>query len=84
MRAPEGWIQDPCGNWTIRFHLDQNSWSRNLFVFLDQGKAMGNGYPALLKSRKYVPRADAIAIWNKLISQGWKRIQPQWGLDAES
>ena len=79
----DGWIQDPFGNWSIRFHRDQRSWSRYPFVFLDKGRAMSDGSPALLKSRRYLPKSDAIELWINLQANGWSTVEPQWGTDID-
>ena len=82
-KAPEGWIQDPFSRWSLRFHPDQKSWHGNSFVFMDKGRAMPDGSPALLKSRSYLSKTDATEIWKKLILDGWRRVQPQWGLNVD-
>ena len=53
---PEGWLIDPNKHWSLRFHRDQKSWRNDLFVFLDKGRAMPDGSPALLKSRRHLPK----------------------------
>ncbi len=81
--SSEGWIQDPGKFWSIHFHRDPKSWSAFPYVFLDQGRAMKDGSPALLKTRRYLPHRDAVAIWERLISEGWGIVAAQWGIDAE-
>ena len=80
---PEGWLIDPNKHWSLRFHRDQKSWSSNLFVFMDKGRAMPDGSPALLKSRRHLPKRDAVEIWNKLRADGWHRVEPQWGIGLD-
>ncbi len=80
---PEGWMQDPMGEWSLHFHQDQLSWANNKYVFMDKGKSMNDGSPALLKSRRHLPKRAARKIWNGLQAGGWKVVDPQWGLDLE-
>ncbi len=77
------WIQDPQEKWSLRFHEDPKSWSAFPFVFVDRGRAMRDGSPALLKSRSYLPKCDAIEIWTTLIEKGWKKVSPQWNFEIE-
>ena len=79
----EAWIQDPFGKWSLRFHRDKKSWISYPFIFLDKGRAMEDGSPALLKSRRHLPKNEAVEIWRKLISEGWQTVEPQWSLDSE-
>ncbi len=67
----------------MRFHRDHKSWTKYPYMFLDKGMAMKDGSPALLKSRSHLPKRDAIAIWKELKAEGWKNVQPQWGIDLE-
>ena len=79
----EGWLIDPAGIWSKRFHRDEKSWLRDPRVFVDDGRAMADGSPALLKSRRPVRRDDAEAMWRELRRQGWKQTAPVWGEGAE-
>ena len=63
----EGWIQDPRSKWILRFHRDRASWAKYPYVFLDKGHLMNDGTPALLKSRRYLARREAIEVWRKLL-----------------
>jgi len=80
---PEGWLIDPDKHWSLRFHRDQKSWSMDPFVFMDKGRAMKDGSPALLKSRRHLHKRDAVEIWRKLRADGWSRVKPQWGLGLD-
>ena len=82
-KAPEGWIQDPNGQWSMRFHRDQKVCFLYPYVFIDKGRTMQDGSPALLKSRLHLPKCDAIELWKSLRAVGWKRVSPQWGLDLD-
>ena len=79
----EGWLIDSNHHWSVRFHRDQKSWVREPYVFVDHGRGMPNGEPALLKSRRYLRLEDATALWNELRSYGWQQIAPVWGENAE-
>ena len=80
---PEGWLMAPDRKWSMRFHRDQKSWVRFPFVFMDKGRAMPDGSAALLKSRRHVPKSDAVETWKKLRAEGWNRVEPQWGLGLD-
>ena len=74
----EGWLRDPKNHWTLRFHIDESSWIKQKFVFVDQGRAMPGNKPALLKSRQRIVRSDAIKLWKRLKKEGWESGEPQW------
>mgnify|MGYP003329811358 FL=1 len=74
----EGWLRHPRGRWTYRFHRDENSWLQYPFVFIDKGRAMPGNAPALLKTRQYISRRDAIELWKKLRKDGRIVVAPQW------
>ena len=80
---PEGWLMDPNKYWSIRFHKDKKSWARFPFVFMDKGRAMSDGSPALLKSRKHLPKCDAAELCKQLKADGWNTVEPQWGSELE-
>ena len=46
----EGWLRNPKDGWTYRFQRDEKSWLQDPFVFVDKGRAMPDGSPALLKT----------------------------------
>ena len=48
----EGWLRNPKDGWTYRFQRDEKSWLQDPFVFVDKGRAMPDGSPALLKTRQ--------------------------------
>ena len=50
----DGWLRNPQDGWTYRFQRDEKSWSLDPRVFVDQGRAMPDGSPALLKTRKHL------------------------------
>ena len=45
--------------WTYWSHRDDNSWTRDPKVFVDMGRPMPDGSPALLKTRQHLIREDA-------------------------
>ena len=50
----DGWLKNPSDGWTYRFHRDDKSWLRDPKVFVDMGREMPDGSPALLKTRQHV------------------------------
>ena len=52
----DGWLMNPTDGWTYRFHRDEKSWVRDPKVFVDMGRGMPDGSPALLKTRQHVRR----------------------------
>ena len=55
----EGWLQNPEDGWTYRFHRDEKAWAQDPRVSVDKGRAMPDGSPALLKTRKHLRRKRA-------------------------
>ena len=79
----EGWLIDRDSRWVYRFHRDEKSWVRDPHVFIDHGRGMPDGEPALLKSRRHVRTEDARLMWKELIRSGWHPTGPIWGSAAE-
>ena len=52
----DGWLIDREGFWICRFHRDEKAWIRDPRVFVDHGREMPSGQPALLKRREYLRR----------------------------
>ena len=55
-------------------------------LFFDTGRAMRampDGSPALLKTRKHLHRVQAEKLWKELVRTGWCRSEPLWGSAAE-
>ena len=52
-------------------------------VFVDMGRGMPDGSPALLKTRQHLRREQAEGMWKDLVRKGWKKVPAVWGLDAE-
>ena len=52
----------------------------NKYVFVDSGKIVGvfGKEPPLLQRREEFKIEEAREIWEKLISQGWRRIEEVW------
>ena len=51
----EGWLMaTDAERWTYRFHRDDKSWTRDPKVFVDVGRPMPDGSPALLKTRQHL------------------------------
>lgn len=81
--STEGWLTDAKGYWTLRFHRDERSWLQDPRIFIDKGRGMPDGSPALLKSRRHLRRKEAEALWKSLRKGGWKEASPVWGVNAE-
>ncbi|MDC0261223.1 DUF1651 domain-containing protein [Synechococcus sp. AH-551-N17] len=79
----EGWLCDRDGYWHKRFHRDERSWSKYPKIFIDDGRPMPDGSPALLKCRRHISRDRAEQLWKELRKQGWKQVEPVWGTSAE-
>ena len=79
----EGWLRNPDDGWTYRFQRDEKSWLQDPRVFVDKGREMPDGSPALLKTRQYVSRELAEGMWKDLVRQGWQKVPAVWGADAE-
>lgn len=79
----EGWLTDLSGYLAMRFHMYEQSDASDPRVFVDYGRGMLTGQPALLRSRKHLPRKDAETQWNRLIEIGWSQASPVWsqGID---
>lgn len=75
----EGWLTDHERYWSMHFHRDCRSWVRDPLVFVDLGRAMADGSPALLKRRQHLPLSEAQALWRSLESSGWRQTAPVWG-----
>ena len=78
-----GWLIDRDRHWACRFQRDENSWVREPMVFVDLGRGMPEGQPALLKSRQHLRREVAEQRWRDLCRAGWSATEPVWGADAE-
>ena len=79
----DGWLRNPEDGWTYRFQRDEKSWSVDPRVFVDKGRAMPDGSPALLKTRKHLRRERAEGMWKVLVRMGWEKVPAAWGADAE-
>ena len=79
----DGWLIDGENYWVARFHRDEKAWVRDPKVFVDYGRGMPDGEPALLKSRRHLKQEDAMVLWKALRSSGWKTTTPVWGADSE-
>jgi len=70
------WLQHPTPTETNRFHHDTKGWAQQPMVFVDI-RATSPGEPALLKSRSYVRKAEASALWRRCSSRAGVS-PPQW------
>lgn len=52
-------------------------------VFVDKGKGMPDGSPALLKTRQHLRREQAEGMWKDLLRCGWQKVPAVWGAHAE-
>ena len=80
----DGWLIDSENCWVARFHSDEKAWERDPKVFVDYGRGMPDGQPALLKSRRHLRKEDAIVPWKALRSSGWKATAPVWDAAADA
>ena len=75
------WLINSNRSEVIRFTENISSEDQfNKYVFLDSGKIVGvfGKEPPLLQRREEFQLEDARKIWQKLISQGWRRIEEVW------
>ena len=80
----EGWLMaTDAERWTYRFHRDDKSWTRDPKVFVDMGRPMPDGSPALLKTRQHLRREEAEVLWRNLLRSGFQRVSAVWGCNAE-
>ena len=79
----EGWLIHQEGL-VARFHRDEKSLLRDPILFVDYGKEMPNGEPALLKSRRHLRKPEAVELWKSMKRNGWKPCKPLWGADSEA
>ena len=75
----DGWLTSEKEGWTLRFHLDEKSWLRDPWMFIDKGREIGIGDPPLLKSRQHVRKVEARKLRRFLVQQGWVKTTPAWG-----
>ncbi len=74
----DGWLQDPQQCWSVRFHRDPEKCANDVRVFVDHGREMPNGQPALLKSRRNMRYEDAVTLWKELRRVGWAETKAVW------
>tara|TARA_B100001175_G_scaffold108910_2_gene92516 strand:- start:630 stop:878 length:249 start_codon:yes stop_codon:yes gene_type:complete len=79
----EGWLIDRNKQWVFRFHRDEKAWPKDPMVFVDLGRGMPGGQPALLKSREHLRRDAAEQRWMELLRSGWSATTPVWGAATE-
>ena len=60
--------------WTYRFHRDERSLTRDPKVFVDMGRPMPDGSPALLKTRQHLRREEAEVLWRNLLRSGFQKV----------
>ena len=78
-----GWLRNPEDGWTYRFDRDEKAWAKDPRVFVDMGRPMLDGSPALLKTRQHLRREQAEGMWKDLVRKGWEKVPAVWGVDAE-
>ena len=75
----DGWLSDPQAYWWARFHRDPcGGWAKDQRVFVDHGRPMPDGQPALLRTRREMRYEDAVALWFQLKSLGWTVADAAW------
>ena len=74
--AVDGWLIDQDRHWCVRFHPDDKAWRKEpKRFFVDTGRPMPDGQPALLKAAVHA-RQDAVALWQALMRSGWTATAP--------
>ena len=68
---------------TYRFQRDEKAWAQDPRVFVDKGRAMPDGSPALLKTRKHLRRERAEGMWKDLVRKGWEKVPAVWGPESQ-
>ena len=67
----DGWLSGPQAYWLARFHRDPGrTWARDQRVFVDHGRLMPDGQPALLRTRREMRYEDVVALWFQLKNCG--------------
>ena len=66
-------------SWAYRFHCGEKFWLRDPTVFVDMGRAMPGGSPALFKGRRRLHKDQAEEFWKQLVRMGRKRGQGALG-----
>ena len=79
----DGWLMNLSDRWTHRLHRDEKSWVGDPTVFVDMGRLMPDGSPALLKIRQHLRRGDGEVLMETMLRSGFERVPPAWGADAE-
>ena len=79
----DGWLKNPSDGWTYRSYRHEKSWLRDPRVFVDMGRPMSDGSPALLKTSQHMRRKQAESMCKDLVRKGWKKVPAVWGPDAE-
>ena len=79
----DGWLMNPENRWTYRFQRDEKACAMDPRVFVDMGRAMTDGSPPLLKTRKHLRREQAEGMWRDLLRSGWQKVPAVWGVDAD-
>ena len=80
----EGWLMATnAERWTYRFHRDERSLTRDPKVFVDMGRPMPDGSPALLQTRQHLRREEAEVLLRTLLRSGFQRVSAVWGIDGE-
>ncbi len=70
----DGWLRNPEDGWTYRFQRDEKAWAKDPRVFVDMGRPMPDGSPALLKTRQHLRREQAESMWRDLLRSGWQKV----------
>ena len=79
----DGWLIDRGRRSVCWFHRDENAWICEPMLFVDLGRGMSFGQPAVLKSREQLRREVAEQRWRDLRRADWSPTAPVWGADAE-
>ena len=74
--SQESWLEDPTGQWTIRFHRDPRSWTEYPWFFIDRGQPSAGENP-VMQPRKHFSHVDALRFWKELRKEGWEKVPPR-------
>ncbi len=70
----DGWLCNAEQGWTCRFHRDDKSWVKDPKVFVDMGRPMPDGSPALLKTWQHLRREQAEGMWKERVNRGSQKV----------
>ena len=73
------WLIDSNSVGVIRFYKDREHSEKSFaYIFIEEGIIMGiyGENPPLMKTRKNFFIKEAVILWQKLLNEGWQKINP--------